>query len=559
MPDEKIGIISNGGRGESLAFSFARKKFQVLIYELDRERAEGYIKGTRQNFEMKDLSWRKVYRPVIPNLMKWVESFEDLNECDYVIEASTANIETRREYLKKAEALVAPGTPLMSETFLYLPGDLSSHLEDNSRFLVSFFWDIEYTGNSVELVIHPSSSDHVLERVKNLLREAGFVCGHVKECLGYVHNRVGLLGIQNLFRMYDEKILSYENLTKYFVSNKREPYILNLPLKHEIRTELYPLLSLFRMMNKHYGERFYVPEFLKEEFSRENVGEIIRQASVEYSIDEQDVPEESGRTTAVHDTFEHILVTGIQLTHNNLVFPLKRYKKIYFDSADDPYFSLLKTYYPKLHQQLMEEAVFMDGDSSAAIDLIIDFSIQEHDKKIEQVRRLQDRFGPNVPILLNTPMFKIADIAADSTEPRMIFGMYTQKNYLRNTEIVLSSLMDRGVYLKLKGFLKQITGDYIETGDAPVRPLYLMIASKWLESVRLLEEGLADIEAIEFLGADRKVFDDIDMFGLNNLITTCEYLKDHYPHVYTLPEIVMEMEKENKLGYATGIGFLDHR
>ncbi len=558
MPDEKIGIICKGRRGEAIAFFFARRRFQVYIYELDRERANEYIDGSRKSIEIKDLKGKKILRPIDSSRMKWVERLEDLKKSDYVIEATEADIETRREYLKKVEGFLSPQVPIISHDFLHVPGDLAAALKDSSRFLAAYFWDIDYTGNSVELVAHPLTSMQILDRVEGFFKKAGLLCDHLKECVGYIHNRVGLLGIQNLFRMYDQKILSYDNLSKYFVYNRHEPYFMTLELQKEIRTELYHLLPLFKKMNKHYGPRFYLPAFLKQDFTKESLEETIRQSSVAYPVDEKDIPQDPQRAAGVNGEIENIFVSGIQLIHNNLIFPLIKYKKIYFDSPQAPYFSLLEKYHPRLYQQVMEKAVFIEGDSSVTVDLIIDFSIQKYDEKVARVKSLQDRFGDDVPLLLNSPIYKIEDIARDAPGPRMIFGMYTQKNYLKNTEIILTPSTDREIYLALRAFLKQIAGDCIETGDAPVRPLYLMIASKWLESVRVLEEGLADIEAIEFLGVDRKVFDDIDMFGLNNLITTCEYLKDHYPDVCALPGIVMEMEKENKLGYATGTGFLNH-
>ncbi len=556
MSIESIGIICNGEPGEAIAFSLARRNLRVLIYEINRQRADEFISRVRQGIEIKDLNGKKILRPIDPGRMIWIEDFADLKECDCVIEALRTKIETKWDYLRKIEEVVLPNTPIMSEEFIHTPAELSRAMKNKSRFLVAYFMDIEYTGSCVELVVHRSTSPRVLGTVKSFLKKAGFFCSHLQECPGYIHNRLGLLGIQNLFRMYDEQVLSYDNLAKYFIFNRYEPYHMSLSLRQLIRVELYHLLPLFQVLNTHYGERFYLPEFLGQKVTQGNIEEIIRQQSIEYSTAAgQHMP--AGQRND-DGGFKHIYVTGIQLIHNNILFSLLRYNKIYFDTPKAPYFSLLARYHAKLNKQVLESAAFIEADPPVKIDLILDFSIQEFIKKIEFVKGLQDRFGADIPILLNTPMYRIEDIAKNTRNPKMIFGIYTQKNYLKNTEIVLTTSMDRGVYPRLKSFLKQVAGDYIETKDSHVRPLSLMIIAKMLESIRILEEGTADMEAIELLGVDRRVFDEIDMFGLDNLMTVSQYLKDHYPAVFNLPKTVAKMVRANKLGYATGVGFLNH-
>lgn len=552
---EKIGIIGNAERGEAIGYSFARRKYQVIVYETDRYRANTYRSGEKKEICLKDLNGKPVLKAINPERMIWAENMQDLHECTIIIEAIQTSIELKRKYLERIEPFIPRHCPILTEHYLYLPSDLCGNMQGKHRVVGAYFWDVEYTGTCVELVTHGSTDSQTLDTIKEFLKKGGFFCDHTMECVGYIHNRVGLLGIQNLFRMYDQKVISYDNMGKYSIYNRLKPYVMNLDMKKEIHTELHSLLPLFEKMNTCYGSRFYIPEFYSEKYTKENLEHGIRKTASDRSIPTMHI---SAYDKSPAASIENVFITGIGLIHSNIAFSLVRNTNVYFDSSVESYLRFFKRYQPKLYHLLSENASFIEENSAQPIDLIIDFSIQEYKDKVETVTSLQKRFGRDIPILLNTPIFWIEDIAAESINPAMVYGMYTQKNYLKNTEIVQTASMDKKMYLHVKDFLKSLAGDIIETRDAPVRPLFLMIASKMLESVRIYEEGLADIQAIEFLGVDRMVFDDIDMFGLDTLVFVATYLRDYYEDVFAIPETITKLVKDNRSGYAAGYGFVNH-
>jgi 3-hydroxyacyl-CoA dehydrogenase len=528
----------------------------VQVYELDAAKRNRYSHMDKDQIliRTKKVDGGFVYLPIGEKPVNWVERLSELDDCAIYIDAiNDDQFDIKNEYIQKLQELAKGRIPILSDALAFTPAQLSFNMRNSANFAVSYFLDIEYMKNTVEFVVHKNVSEDAMERAKAILKDAKFACYTINECPGFIHNRISGLGILNLLKLYDEKVLSYSELEKYLIVTKTGPQsLLTLSMGEGIKTEMITLPNVYKAMNAHYGRRYYIPRFFdKEGLTPDTIADIIAADSCDYAISEQDA--------AGHDAakeFNTIYVSGMQRIHSTFLSSLlRKSKKLVLDSRNDPLAAALERDNLNLHTKLLANACFLDEtvlNQLDQVDMVMDFHIETLEQKIARVNDLQSRFGADIPIVLNTPIYKIEDIAAKTDNPAMVFGMYTIKNYLLNTEIVLTALMDRAAYIQLRSFLHSLCqGSCIETKDIHVRPLIFMVVPKLLECVRLIEEGVTGKEEIERLGVDGAVFKYMDLFGLDLIVFIADYLEPIYGDAFKVPDTLRAWVKAHEPGQRT--------
>lgn len=532
MAEKTIGIIYHGNRGEILAYKFSHIKVKVKLFEVEPERAKDYISGAKEEIQIIDGKGRNKKVLINRDYISWASDISELSDCSFVVDFMDDTYKDKKKHLLAADKALDPELPLLSNSVLYVPSMLSDELVNKNRFAVAYFNDIEYGPlMNIELIYNEHISEEKIASIITLLEQYGLKAYKAKECIGFVHNRIGCLGMLKLFDFYDKGIIDYNNLVKYFILTRSIPYSMELSIAEEIQTGFQGRLELFRMLRKEYGQRFYLPEFMNDFKDGDDLKECIKKYSKEYDP----IP---GEEPKPEDTYNTIYITGIDIIHSSFLFALLNHKKNIILAPDCKTFTAkLEKDSERLYQRCINETRMLEEneDIPREVELIIDFTIESFEDKTARVNSLQAASGKNIPVLLNTPIFKIEDIAKKAANPAMVFGMYTQKNYLLNTELVMTGTMDKAAYLAIRSFIKKMMGDYLETKDADVRPLITMILSKMLESLRVLEEGLASEETIENLGVERYLFRDMKKFGMDKIKFLCEHLKPIYGEIFDIP------------------------
>ncbi|MGZ7443462.1 3-hydroxyacyl-CoA dehydrogenase NAD-binding domain-containing protein [Paenibacillus sp. TH7-28] len=538
MTKGKVGIISDGIKGDALGYHFASNGYNVLMIELrDFNRSSRMDPSCKeQKIKIKKINGKLVEVGVNPLMMKWTSNIEDLSKSDLLIVATSDDEEGIRRRVSELEnATAAWNTPIIVESMNLLPGTVGKWMKDNTRLLVAYFYDVDYANNNVELITHEHVSAETLNYVQNYLIDAGFAAYPIKECLGFIHNRVGGIGISNLLRMYEKGTFSFSELCKYIIVTRvRPPHMIHVRMADEMKTEMPDLLPLFKRMKEEYGDRYYSPAFTERSYTSENLHKIIAEADVSPSLGSELPPEDflPGRK------FDLLYVTGPKVIYNNILLQLiKRATKVYFDPGCTSYLGEIERNHPKLHHKILQVLCTKEPEQ---INLIIDFSIESKSEKIVRLRDLQQRFGTDVPVLVNSPVHRLGDLTENALNPSMIFGVYTQRLYLTNTELVSHPLMDPKVYTELKAYFQSFAGTIIEVSDSEVRPLALAMLSKMLEALRLVDEGIADKETVEALGVDDGIFQDIEAIGYRDLKVISDVLRPIYSNMFNLPAGVAE-------------------
>ena len=544
-----IGIVGNDNVGNAIALHFSNKGYNVKVLNVN-ENGEYDGNLEKRITRIRNIKGKFVEVSTEDKSIKWIESYEELLNVEFLIEAIHGTKEFKQTVLKKIENNSQQNAPILTSGRVYFPSELATVLENPSRLLGIYLYDVEHGNNNGEIVTHSKCCEEVAEKIRTLFTEAGLRVGVVKECTGFVHNRIGLFGIMCLLKFYDEKIITLKELSKYIVVTKVGPKLFfNLTLGKEAKFELIEAREVFIQLSEKLGnDKFRLPNYINKydynDLTFDNILNVIQQDSVEdYSISDDEgfqIKE-----------FKKIHIKGIHPIYNNIIYPLLRGDTtLYFDKNESrEYFENIKNTTKDLYDRVLSKTVFINEENVKEVDLVMDFTIEMLDEKIESCKTLQQQFGTDTPILLNTPIHKLEDIAKTLEKPSMVFGMYTQKAYLANTELIINDIIDKEIYVSIRRMIKKLASDYIETKDTYVRPLVYFVLAKLLEASRLLEDDIATMEDIEIVGVDGEIFKYMDLFEIKNISKICNYLEPIYGRTFAMPKILLDMEKEDKKFY----------
>lgn len=543
-----IGIVGNDNVGNAIALHFSNKGYNVKVLNVN-ENGEYDGNLEKRITRIRNIKGKFVEVSTEDKSIKWIESYEELLNVEFLIEAIHGTKEFKQTVLKKIENNSQQNAPILTSGRVYFPSELATVLDNPSRLLGIYLYDVEHGNNNGEIVTHSKCCEEVAEKIRTLFTEAGLRVGVVKECTGFVHNRIGLFGIMCLLKFYDEKIITLKDLSKYIVVTKVGPKLFfNLTLGKEAKFELIEAREVFIQLSEKLGnDKFRLPNYINKydynDLTFDNILNVIQQDSVEdYSISDEGFQIKE---------FKKIHIKGIHPIYNNIIYPLLRGDTtLYFDENESrEYFENIKNTTKDLYDRVLSKTVFINEENVKEVDLVMDFTIEMLDEKIESCKTLQQQFGTDTPILLNTPIHKLEDIAKTLEKPSMVFGMYTQKAYLANTELIINDIIDKEIYVSIRRMIKKLASDYIETKDTYVRPLVYFVLAKLLEASRLLEEDIATMEDIEIVGVDGEIFKYMDLFEIKNISKICNYLEPIYGRTFAMPKILLDMEKEDKKFY----------
>jgi 3-hydroxyacyl-CoA dehydrogenase len=117
-PIETAAIVGAGTMGGGIAMSFAEFDFPVKLLEVSQEALDRGLARIRSNYETSvkrgSLTEAEMQRRL--KLIEPVNSYDDIAQCDVVIEAVFERIPVKEEVFKKLDAVMKPGALLYTNT-----------------------------------------------------------------------------------------------------------------------------------------------------------------------------------------------------------------------------------------------------------------------------------------------------------------------------------------------------------------------------------------------------------------------------------------------------------
>ena len=192
LPIKKVGIIGAGTMGGGIAMNFLSAGLPVTLLEMTQEALDRGVGVIRKNYENSARRGRLTAGQVeaAVGLIAPTLSYDDLADCDLVIEAVFETMEVKKEVFGKLDAVAKQGAILASNTS-YLNVDEIAAATGRPEFVLGLhFFSPANVMKLLEVVRGAKTSDSVLATAMALaktIRKTAVVSG---VCFGFIGNRM---------------------------------------------------------------------------------------------------------------------------------------------------------------------------------------------------------------------------------------------------------------------------------------------------------------------------------------------------------------------------------
>ncbi|MDG6078843.1 3-hydroxyacyl-CoA dehydrogenase [Erythrobacter litoralis] len=189
---KKVGIIGAGTMGGGIAMNFLSAGIPVTILEMKQDALDRGTGTMRKNYENTAKRGRMTEEQVegAMGLLTPTLEYDDLADCDLVIEAVYENMDVKKEVFAKLDEVVKDGAILASNTS-YLDIDEIATATDRPGYVIGLhFFSPANVMKLLEVVRGEKTRDDVLATAMKLSKKIGKVAAVSGVCPGFIGNRM---------------------------------------------------------------------------------------------------------------------------------------------------------------------------------------------------------------------------------------------------------------------------------------------------------------------------------------------------------------------------------
>ncbi len=216
MAYDTVGVVGCGLMGSGIAQVSAQAGFRTIVREVDDETAAAGI-GRIESFLASGVRRGKVAAEdrdrTLANL-SGTSRFEDLADCDLILEAIVEDIDAKREVFGALEGVVRSDTVFASNTSSLCITELASGTGRPDRFVGLHFFSPVPIMKLVEVIRGLATSDETIEGVLAFGRGVGKDPVTAPDRPGFIANRLLIPYLLDAIRAYEEGVGTIEDIDK---------------------------------------------------------------------------------------------------------------------------------------------------------------------------------------------------------------------------------------------------------------------------------------------------------------------------------------------------------
>jgi 3-hydroxybutyryl-CoA dehydrogenase len=202
------------------------------------------------------------------------------------------------------------------------------------------------------------------------------------------------------------------------------------------------------------------------------------------------------------------------------------------------------------------------ADLAGDTDLVVEAVPERPDLKASVLRAAESAVGPGTLLATNTSSLSVTDLGGTLNRPERFLGLhfFNPVPASKLVEVVVADRTGPGPVDVAAGWIRGIGRTAIIVRDRPGFASSRLGVLLGLEAIRMLEEGVADAEAIDTamelgyrhpLGPLRST----DLVGLDVRLAIAEYLHATLGERFAPPQLLRDKVAAGDLGRKTGRGF----
>ena len=192
IPIDKVGILGAGTMGGGIAMNFLSAGVQVVMVEREQAPLDRGVGVIRKNYENTAKRGRLTGEQVEAAMGKLTPtlSYDDLADCDLVIEAVFEDMEVKKQVFTRLDAILKQGAILASNTS-YLNVDEIAQATKRPEFVLGLhFFSPANVMRLLEIVRGAETAPAVLATAMALSKKIGKIAVVAGVCDGFIGNRM---------------------------------------------------------------------------------------------------------------------------------------------------------------------------------------------------------------------------------------------------------------------------------------------------------------------------------------------------------------------------------
>lgn len=204
----KVGVLGAGMMGAGIAYSTAIKGVPVVLKDVSVENAEKGKAYSQKLLDKKVSQGRMTAekRDQVLSLITATASAEDLKGCDLIIEAVFENQELKAKVTQEAEAFLAEGGVMASNTSTLPITGLANASKDQANFIGLHFFSPVDKMQLVEIIKGKNTSSETLAKAYDYVQQIGKIPIVVNDSRGFFTSRVFGTFVQEGLRLLHEGV-----------------------------------------------------------------------------------------------------------------------------------------------------------------------------------------------------------------------------------------------------------------------------------------------------------------------------------------------------------------
>ncbi|WP_300541800.1 3-hydroxyacyl-CoA dehydrogenase NAD-binding domain-containing protein [Maricaulis sp.] len=192
LPVRKVGILGAGTMGGGIAMNFLTAGYPVTIVEREQEALDRGVSIVRKNYERSAAKGRFTDAQVrtAMNLLTPTLDYNDLADCDLVIEAVFENMDVKKEVFRTLDGIVKDGAILASNTSYLNIDEMAAATRRPGSVLGLHFFSPANVMRLLEIVRAEKTDPAVLKTAMDLSKKIGKVAVVAGVCFGFIGNRM---------------------------------------------------------------------------------------------------------------------------------------------------------------------------------------------------------------------------------------------------------------------------------------------------------------------------------------------------------------------------------
>jgi 3-hydroxyacyl-CoA dehydrogenase len=189
---KKVGVLGAGTMGGGISMNFLSAGFPVTIVEREQAALDRGVAAMRKNYEATARKGRLTNEQVekAMSLLKPSLDYNDLADCDLVIEAVFENMDIKKDVFRKLDGIVKPGAILATNTSALNVDEIAAVTKRPDAVIGLHFFSPANVMRLLEIVRGAKTSGPVLKTSMELAKKIGKIAVVAGVCPGFIGNRM---------------------------------------------------------------------------------------------------------------------------------------------------------------------------------------------------------------------------------------------------------------------------------------------------------------------------------------------------------------------------------